>query len=357
MNSVLQSLTLPLQPIYAGLNGLKNLFYDQGLSQTLKVPAPVVSVGNLSMGGTGKTPVVLSLSKNLGRLYRRPVIISRSYKSPLREPVSVQLGNPAGAAIYGDEAFELAEKSAALVYTGPSKWRTAIKAWLDVKPDLLIVDDGFQHRSLHRDFDLVLIDATETQNQLLPVGRLRESFQSLRRADAILITKVNWARPEELEVLRQRIRYAIGKETRSVFEVGFDWENKSRIAEQSFGRPVALVSAVGRNEVLRTRLESVLSRPLDQVWVGRDHHLWKQTEAQAIIRWLNDHPDGLVFTTEKDEVKLRRFLGTEKRVIPLKLSLDWQGRETELTDLIQKTISMRCQRKGLSPDLESGPWP
>lgn len=344
-----------LVPIYRGLTVLKNASFEAGFSESLRLPAPVVSVGNLSMGGTGKTPVVIWLSRTLARDYRRPVIVTRSYRTPLKFPQPVQLGVPSGASLFGDEAVELALKAGGLVYTGPVKWQTALRAYEEVKPDLILLDDGFQHRRLARDFEIVLVDATDERDTLFPVGRLREDYTSLRRADAVLLTKVNWARPEFVEKLRAKIASNVRADA-VVMDLHFGFRDHSGIAGAGFGRPVGLISAVGRNEVLRTQVEAVLSRPLDLVVAERDHHAWSAKDIAKLTAWWAKHPDGVVFTTEKDETKLRPFLRDEKRLVSLRLDVDARGGEARLF------AAARAKLKGVHfpdvrPNLEAGPWP
>lgn len=389
MNPVLGALV----PLYRGLTRIKNAAYEGGFSETLRLPVPVISVGNLSMGGTGKTPVVIWLSRTVARScpvpaehdgslpilqvhddilprgsardgslprppareFRRPVIVTRSYRTPLREPCPVQLGRPDGARVFGDEAVELATRAGGLVYTGPVKWRTALRAYQDVKPDLILLDDGFQHRRLARDFDIVLIDATDERDTLFPAGRLREDFASLGRADAVLLTKVNWARPEFVERLRARVAAAV-RPGAVVMDLHFGFRDEAAIAAAAFSRPVGLVSAVGRNEVLRTRLEAVLQRPLDLVLAERDHHPWSAKEAEALRAWWERHPDGIVFTTEKDETKLRPLLRDEKRLQTLRLEVDARGEESRLFAAIGSKLG-GLHFAGVRPDLEAGPWP
>lgn len=353
----MQLLFLPLSPIYQGAACLKNQLYDRGFLDQLHLPAPVVSIGNLSMGGTGKTPVTLHLSRGFAKSFRRPVIVSRSYRSPLRQPLPVQLGQTQAAAFFGDEAYELALRAGALVYTGPVKWRTALQAWVDVKPDLILLDDGFQHRRLARDFDIVLVDATDSETQLIPRGRLRENFSSLRRADAVILTKVNLATPMQLEQARQQVMEFLPS-TSVVLEARFELAEPARLLELSFGRPVALASALARNEIFKSQVEQILGRPVDQVWARRDHHPWDSADAAQITRWLQLHPGGLVLTTEKDESKLRSHLSTQDSVIALRLQVRLEAQdEVSLFQRMSDKIQQRSHPWGTRPQLEAGPWP
>lgn len=327
-----------LAKIYSGAANLKNLFYEQGLLHSEHMDFPVVSIGNLSMGGTGKTPVCLHLARVLPPFLgaRRAVVVTRSYRTSRTEPAEVQLGLAHGAEIFGDEALELAEKGPLPVVTGPDKTQSAIFAAENLHPDLLLLDDGFQHRKLARDFDLVLLDPTDSKVFPLPAGRLRESFENLKRAHAVVLTKVNWAGSEQVARLRARIPAGV-----PVFEAEFRWQSEDLFREQSFGRPVALLSALARNELFREQVELSLGRPVDQMWSFRDHHAFSLSDFARCEDWLRQNPQGLIVTTGKDEVKLRSFRQVaDPRWWTLQLKIQIRN-ENELLQLILQKLRER----------------
>ncbi len=186
----------PIQLLYEGLSNLKNFLYNYNFIKKTVIGIPVLSVGNLSVGGTGKTPCVCFLAQTLleKKMFRSIGIVSRSYKTALKSPQKVDLTRPQAAQIYGDEPCLLQKKlPACSVWSGPQKYLTAKLAVTQETFDLIIVDDGFSHRKLHRHFDLVLIDVTAplSEYQVLPQGRLREPLSQLHRAHALLLTKTN----------------------------------------------------------------------------------------------------------------------------------------------------------------------
>ena len=186
----------PLQWIYDFIIFIKNKSYDLGIFKKVFLDIPIISIGNLSVGGTGKTPCVYFVAKELfhEKLFKKIVIVSRSYKGKLKVAMPVNLILDNAAAVFGDEPCMLQSKLPfCTVWAGPAKFKTAQAAVLKDKPDLILIDDGFSHRKLSRHFDLVLIDATASLGnfQTLPVGRLREPINSLKRASAILLTKTN----------------------------------------------------------------------------------------------------------------------------------------------------------------------
>ncbi len=181
-----------LQFLYKFIIFLKSSLYKNGYFKTVQMPIPTISVGNLSVGGTGKTPCVEYLVRNLESKFKNISIVSRSYKGKLSAPQKVDLSLKNAAEIFGDEPCMLQKKlPQCQVWSGPSKSATAAQALTAGPPDLFVIDDGFSHLKLKRHFDLVLIDATATdiEMELLPVGRFREPFSALNRASAVVITK------------------------------------------------------------------------------------------------------------------------------------------------------------------------
>ncbi len=172
---------------------LRNRWYDRP-GTTLRVEVPVISVGNLTVGGTGKTPVVETVSRILLDENRNPAIISRGYgglagKGPL--VVSRGQGPEISSARSGDEPYQLAASlPETIVVVGSDRYTAALEA-IDLGADVLLLDDGYQHRRLHRDLDICLLDAGHpaVSEKVLPAGPLRESFSGISRAGLILLTR------------------------------------------------------------------------------------------------------------------------------------------------------------------------
>lgn len=190
-----------LQFLYKIIISIKSSLYKNGYFKTIQMPIPTISVGNLSVGGTGKTPCVQYLVQNLESKFKNITIISRSYKGKLSEPQKVDLSLANAAKIFGDEPCLLQQQlPQCQVWSGPNKSATAAQALNTGQQDLFIIDDGFSHLKLKRHFDLVLLDAmaTDIEMELLPVGRFREPFSALNRASAVVITKSNLVSYERL---------------------------------------------------------------------------------------------------------------------------------------------------------------
>ncbi len=182
----------------------RNALYDRGIFKIHKLARPVVSVGNISVGGTGKTPFVIALGELLKQRGITFDILSRGYG---RSSTSIAVVDPNGsAAQFGDEPLLLARKLQVPVIVGADRYQAGLLAEKQFASKLHLLDDGFQHRRLHRDFDIVLLPAADSRDTLLPIGRLREPLSALRRADAVVL-------PEPLESAAQCQASLAGKQT------------------------------------------------------------------------------------------------------------------------------------------------
>jgi tetraacyldisaccharide 4'-kinase len=183
-----------LSMVYLLLHGIRLLAYKLGLRRVRSLPRAVISVGNLTVGGTGKTPFVEKLSRLALEMKHKPVILSRGY------------GSKNGVA--SDEALLLKENLPNVPhYTGASRYEAGLNALNEVHPDVFLLDDGFQHWQLRRDMDIVLVDALNPfgYGRLTPRGMLREPLGALRRADVFVITRGDQVESRILEVLKESL--------------------------------------------------------------------------------------------------------------------------------------------------------
>lgn len=320
----------------------KDFLYDSGLADQIILDKPVLSIGNLSMGGTGKTPVVdlvigLCLERGL-----KPCLISRNYKATSVGAHRVNIEASEGAAYYGDEPFWLAQKYPQVpVWTGPVKSQTALVAQNHCEFDLLIVDDGFQHRGLHRDFDFVLLDATSNpaEDQLVPLGRLREDFSGLDRSSLVGITKVNWAEPSRIHELKEKVPPGLES-----IEIAFQQKLVKLLPP---GSKVMSVSGIANPDNFEKGLK-VLSfasgdgfnagfEVLDHVRYS-DHQEYHLTDVQKILRHKSLCGADFILTTDKDEVKLRAFPELREFLIPVSVQLEFVQEPRGLHAFLDKCV-------------------
>lgn len=200
--SLLRWLAAPLAPLYWAVVKARNAAFDAHPERAARVAAPVISIGNLSTGGTGKTPLTLFLAEALARKGWSNAIISRGYggRRPV-DPMPVEPDSKPGHA--GDEPVLLAQRlgSGRVVVARKRRFGAHLALSLDPKPKLLILDDGFQHRALHRDLDLLVLDGVKRwgNGRMLPLGDLREPQRNARRAHALVVTRGSRAPRAEIE--------------------------------------------------------------------------------------------------------------------------------------------------------------
>jgi tetraacyldisaccharide 4'-kinase len=267
---------------------------------------PVISVGNLSVGGTGKSLVATELARRALVLGFRPAIVARGYGGP------VPAGPP--AARLGDEALEQLEALGGVVpvYCDPVRARAAARA-AAAGIDLVILDDGFQHRQLHRNLDLVCIDALAPpeHDRLLPRGLLREPLTAVRRAAAVVLTRCDLAAGQALAALEASLREAgfEGPCLRSVHApvrldslAGTGHRPPASLA----GQPVVLVSGIG-NPLAFERTVAALGARIVGHLARPDHHRWCPRDV-AQAEGLARESGGEMVATGKDAVKLSPLL-------------------------------------------------
>lgn len=274
----------------------RNALYRRGWKASHRAGVPVVSVGNLTLGGTGKTPCVEFIARFYRDLNIRVAIVSRGY--------GVEEGR-------NDEAMILEENLPDVPHLqDPDRVAAARRAVEELESELLVLDDGFQHRRLHRDLDVVLIDATRppTRDYLFPRGTLREPASGLRRAAAIVLTRCDQAAAEELAALRDWLgRRFPGKPVASTEHrpVELTGGTVAETVESMRGRAVGAFCGIGNPAAFRHTLESLGARVVEFVTFG-DHHCYSRDDVADLTQWANRlPPDALVATTQKDWVKLR----------------------------------------------------
>ncbi len=270
--------------------------FRRGWKQTTRADVPVVSVGNLTAGGTGKTPCVEHVARFYRALDLRVAILSRGY------------GGTAGR---NDEALVLEENLPDVPHLqGPDRAALARIAVEELESEILVLDDGFQHRQLRRDLDLVLIDATLPwgHGYLLPRGLLREPPGALRRADAVLLTRCDLVPPERVAGLRAEVsRRAPGVPVAESVHRPAAWLNGSNELPVAglHGRPVAAFCGLGNPAAFRATLEQL--GLIVVAWrTYPDHHPYSRADVEGLRAWARQLPaDAALVTTQKDLVKIR----------------------------------------------------
>lgn len=311
------ALLAPLASLYGAAVAARNRRFDRGAG-VFRLASPVISVGNLTVGGTGKTPLVAEIAATLVATGRRPVVAMRGY----------------GAKVGGrsDEQLVLENLVPGLaVAAGPDRVRSLREAGEPRDSRTVVVlDDGFQHRRIARDLDLVLVDATRPalRGRLLPAGWLREPAESLRRADAVIVTRaaaVDAAIAEEIERVHGRPPVAwVDHRWSAIDRFGGGEAAAVEPIEWLAGRRVAVVVGIGRPEAFAAMAAAAGAEVVAAV-SGRDHQVYSPRRLGRILA--STAGAEAVLTTLKDWVKLRDLWPPERLAAVPRLMLRWtQGR-------------------------------
>ena len=317
----------PLTGLYGAVTSLRNTLFDRGVLSSRRLEQPVVSVGNLSVGGSGKTPFVIALGELLKARDIRFDVLSRGYGRKTRGVLVVE--SDGKASDFGDEPLLIARRLGVPVIVGESRYEAGRVAERKFQSQLHILDDGFQHRSLARDFDIVLMTERDLRDRLLPSGRMREPLSSLARADAIVLPR---GLPLESRMLAQKLFWRIEREL---------------LLTNPPSRPVVFCG-IARPEQFFTQVRAAGITPAAEI-IFRDHHAYDLDDIQALIRASRDSQADGFLTTEKDAINLGAIqqLGPNQygldplAVAQLKLMID---HPTDVVDAILTRIRERKPR-------------
>ncbi len=309
----------------------RNRLYDRGWKRSFQAGVPVVSVGNLTLGGTGKTPCVEYVARFLRTQDRRVAILSRGYGGEAGrndEALVLQANLPDVPHLQGADRVSLA--------------RTAVE---ELESEVLVLDDGFQHRRLARDLNIVLVDATDPwgQGYLFPRGFLRESASGLRRAGIVLLTRCDQVEEKERDRLREVIgRMAPGVPIVETRHQPVELVNSDRICQpvdNLANHPVAAFCGIGNPEAFRKTLTGLGSSVVAFKRYS-DHHLYSQEDVEDLRNWAQGQERAcLVMTTQKDLVKLRLTHLGNKELWALRIGLQVETGQEVLNQKLQSVMS------------------
>jgi tetraacyldisaccharide 4'-kinase len=343
--SFLRALTAAVEPFYTLAVSLRNKAYDAGLFRTHRLDVPVVSVGNITTGGTGKTPMVVYVVNLLQAAGRRPAVILRGYKA------TIALGS--------DEQRLLAESLPGVPVIANPDRRAAARLLRRDHPeaDVVVLDDAFQHRRIHRNLDLVLIDATRPFgfDHVLPRGLLRESVAGLRRASAIVVTHANALPGLELVSLTERLKklsdapvvwfdHVWGRvvdQTNKPVQV-FDL-NMQRLWATDRPRLVAFCGIGNPGPFFDTAAQHMT---LADRRTFPDHHAYTAADLEALLHRAVELDADALLTTQKDWVKLRSLVNSRPLDRPIwrpELRVEWCG-GSDSPDALDRLIVAATRR-------------
>jgi tetraacyldisaccharide 4'-kinase len=294
----------PLSSLYEIATAARNSLYDRGILKTHKLSRTVIGVGNISAGGSGKTPFVIMLGELLKQRRIAFDVLSRGYGRKTRGNMRV---DPNGTSRdFGDEPLLIARRLACPVVVGESRYQAGKLAEKEMETaaagcppgqrpgPIHILDDGFQHRSLGRDFDIVLVTAQDFRDQLLPAGRLREPLSSLRRADAIVLT-------EEIDPTQLPPAKNI-------------WRVRRSLTVPSTPQNSIAFCGIARPQRFIQQLLAIGIQPIAEKFY-RDHHQYTASDIRDLLRLKKENHADAFITTEKDAINLGNYLSEISPII------------------------------------------
>ncbi len=299
----------PLSYLYGRAVAARAALYSSGRLRSQTLPVPVVSVGNLTFGGTGKTPFVEFLARRLKFDGWRPAILSRGYGRRSRGPVVVSRGD--GPLVSpergGDEPVALARRLPGVVIVVGERRAEAARRAAELNADLFLLDDGFQHLAVRRDANLLLLDARDPfgGGRLPPAGRLREPLSAIERADAVVFTRIDHGHPtEEAQRTVETVHPEAPVFHATIRSDGLRDEAGSPVDVREVARRRCVAACgVARPAGFAASL-SELDLAAEETFVFRDHHSYSDRDLKRIRRAADRTGAAFLVTTEKDAAKL-----------------------------------------------------
>jgi len=349
--------------IYGMLVNCKLRLYRYGVLKRTRLDCHVISLGNITVGGTGKTPTAQRLARDIRDMGYRVVILNRGYRAKWKGEVGVVSDGEKlymSAAEAGDEAFLMAKKLPNVpVLIGPERAITGRYAVEHFQAEVAILDDGYQHWQLVRDLDILLIDAINLfgNGYILPRGTLREPVSHLDRADVCLLTKVDQAAEGACEQIRTTIgesnNHALVVESihlpRCFIEIG-DWyktiANDGLDVDYMKGKKIMAISAIGNPASFEQTIHDIGAVIVESLRFP-DHHDYTKEEIFDALSQAQELGAEAIIITEKDAVKIPSSIIAAERLIPIyviSIDVTFQKGSDELHDLLRKSLAEKIKR-------------
>ncbi len=338
---------IPMSFIWDYVYRIRRFLYNYGLLKRNSYKVPIISVGNLTFGGTGKTPFVIWLSKYLDTMEQKVMILMRGYKGKLESSSGIlrsssRLGH--SPLEFGDEALLLSRKlKKAAIVVGKKRSQNLEKFFHDEKPDVIVLDDGHQHLKLSRNLNIVLFDALMPVGKyhVAPWGYLREGFSALADADIVLIGRTDQTTRMQVNSLKTLIKSNMYKKV-PFGEIGY---KPTGIYNSNFEKNIELNELKNRKVICVTGIASPVSffklvqgfevQMVDKL-IFPDHHDYNSNEIRSIVEKAKKE-DCLILTTEKDMVKIKRLKLSENFFF-LEIQMYFISGEQEVKDKINNVL-------------------
>lgn len=346
-------LLAPLSPpsrLFGAAAATRLRLYQRGLLRQAKAPIPIISVGNIAVGGAGKTPVVMELAARLQARGRTVAVLASGYKGKGRGARVVSHGDGPllSAEDAGDEPLLIASRCPGVkVLVGPSRAELATIAAEHLRADVAILDDGFQHLGLARDLDLVVLDGSSPfgNRRLLPRGPLREPPEALSRADLCWISKVDEGSERQIEEAASFAERLTGQAPiRSRYKVcailsrGLEEEAPPAALE---GRRVLLLAGLARPDSFRSTLRSLGAKIVDEALFA-DHHPFSSSELAKVVERAQAAGAEWICATEKDAMRLPPELLHDERIRVVRVESEIVEGSERLDEALDQLFEGAC---------------
>jgi tetraacyldisaccharide 4'-kinase len=345
--SLLLPLFLILSILYGSIIRLRNFLYDTGLFRTRKLSCPVVSIGNITVGGTGKTPTVIALANFLSNSGFRPAILSRGYGGKKKDRINIVSDGEnilMGVHDAGDEPVLMAKSVVNIpVITGKKRYVTGQYAIDHFGANVLILDDAFQHRSIARDIEIVLLDEGRPLGNgfMLPRGPLREPKDALKRADIVILTGTgeNGKESEKADNLIKEytdtpLFYRASRRPISLME---GKTGNDRPVEHLQGKKICAFSGIAEPENFSKTLRPLCGEIASFITFA-DHHVYTEDDIAAIRSASAESSAEMIITTEKDGMKLIDFPRFFRDIYLLRIEMNVISSGKEFTKVILERL-------------------
>jgi tetraacyldisaccharide 4'-kinase len=312
-----------LSALYGQITEARNALYDRKVLRARRLTWPVISVGNISAGGSGKTPFVIALGELLARRGIWIDVLSRGYGRSTR---GVLMVNADGAAQqFGDEPLLIARKLRCPVFVGEERHAAGVAAEREypgaASNPVHLLDDGFQHRQLHRDFSIVMLNEEDLDDQLLPTGRLREPLSALQRADALVVSET----------------FPLDRLSKFNGQV---WRVRRRMELPAISEPVIAFCGIARPQRFFSGLRAAGLDVREEIKF-RDHHRYTDIGIERLMALRVRHKNARLVTTEKDAVNLGPHLSS---LNPIVVALTIELLEPE--SAVSYLLGVMAERRG-----------
>ena len=316
--------------MYGMLMSLRNWGYSSGAFKIEKVSVPVISVGNLTVGGTGKSPLIMKLVDWFRSQDISVGVVSRGYKAAYQGSEDVDLNRPEAAYFFGDEPVMIKNRFPGVPVVVGRNRVEACRKLLDKHPvQVILADDAFQHRKLHRDFDVVVVDAYDDPERfhVLPFGRGREPLGQIERANIAVLNRANVA---------PKANVAKWEDVFHRYNVQYISSNTVLRYPETI-KKVLLVSAIGRPQSFESLVKVQGIEVVEHV-IFRDHYSYQASDVAKLLLLMKKHNVQTVLTTEKDDVKLNKFNNLTPFLQVARLHLDFAGADGKFYEKLKNAI-------------------